>query len=187
MFKGLKSVISIFFSIFKFFIIKIIRFKTFHFSVIERFSPSTMVNVWPKGSLFLGKRVSAHSGTKLSVTNGGILSVGDRVAFNYNCIISCREKIEIGSNTTFGPGVIVYDHDHDFRTCNKMNSGKYVSSEVIIGENCWIGANTVILRGTKIGDNCVVGAGSVIKGIFPANSLIVQKRRADIFHLNVMD
>ena len=43
-----------------------------------------------------------------------------------------------------------------------------------------IGANCVILRGTKIGDNCVVAAGSVIKGEFPANTLIYQKRETEI-------
>ena len=44
---------------------------------------------------------------------------------------------------------------------------KYKTAPVEIGNNVWIGANCVILRGTKIGDNCVVAAGSVIKGRVP--------------------
>ena len=52
----------------------------------------------------------------------------------------------------------------------------FKTSPVIIGNNVWIGANTVILRGTEIGDNCVIGAGCVIKGKYGANSVIVQKR-----------
>ena len=55
-------------------------------------------------------------------------------------------------------------------------TGCFVASQIEIGENVWVGANTVILRGTKIGNNCVIGAGSVIKGIIPANSIIIQKR-----------
>lgn len=45
----------------------------------------------------------------------------------------------------------------------------------------WIGANTVILRGTVIGRDCVVGAGSVLKGVYPAGSVIVQKRTENIY------
>jgi acetyltransferase-like isoleucine patch superfamily enzyme len=47
---------------------------------------------------------------------------------------------------------------------------------VEIGDNSWVGANTIILRGTKIGKNCVVGAGCVISGEYPDNSIITQKR-----------
>ena len=57
---------------------------------------------------------------------------------------------------------------------------KYKTAPVEIGNNVWIGANCVILRGTKIGDNCVVAAGSVIKGEFPANTLIYQKRDTEV-------
>ena len=46
-----------------------------------------------------------------------------------------------------------------------------------IGDNSWIGCNVVILRGTSIGKNCIVGAGSVLKGTYPDNSVIVQKRQ----------
>ena len=49
-----------------------------------------------------------------------------------------------------------------------------------IGKNVWIGANTVILRGTKIGDNCVIGAGTIVKGDFPENSIIVQNREPKV-------
>ena len=60
-----------------------------------------------------------------------------------------------------------------------MNSG-YKTSPVVIGDDVWIGANTVILRGTVIGRDCVVGAGSVLKGVYPAGSVIVQKRTENI-------
>lgn len=49
-----------------------------------------------------------------------------------------------------------------------------------LGKNCWIGANTVILRGTTIGDNCVIGAGSVLKGEYPARTILLQKREQEI-------
>jgi len=56
---------------------------------------------------------------------------------------------------------------------------KYVRCEYRV-RNCWIGANTVILRGTTIGDNSVIGAGCVLKGEYPAGAIIIQKRETTI-------
>ena len=58
-----------------------------------------------------------------------------------------------------------------------LTAGKFVTAPVTIGDNSWIGCNVVILRGTSIGKNCIVGAGSVLKGTYPDNSVIVQKRQ----------
>ena len=55
---------------------------------------------------------------------------------------------------------------------------------MIIGKNCWIGANTIILKGTIIGDNCVVGAGCVLKGKYPDSTIIIQKRITETKPLN---
>jgi acetyltransferase-like isoleucine patch superfamily enzyme len=43
---------------------------------------------------------------------------------------------------------------------------------IIIGENCWIGNNTIILKNSKIGDNSIVAAGALVSGIFPKNVVI---------------
>lgn len=74
----------------------------------------------------------------------------------------------------FGPGVMVFDHDHDYTYA--LSEDRYKEQSVIIGDNVWIGANTVILRGTTIGANSVVGAGCVLKGTYPSDSLIIQKK-----------
>ena len=102
--------------------------------------------------------------------------MGQNAYLNSDCKLVCHEKIQIGDNTIFGPNVLIYDHDHLFDTESGVKRKEYVSSEIVIGNNCWIGANTVILRGTHIGDNCLVGAGSVVKGTFPAGTKIIQSR-----------
>ena len=80
----------------------------------------------------------------------------------------------------FSPNVQIYDHDHDFRVEGGVKAGKYKTAPVEIGNNVWIGANTIILRGTKIGDNAVIGAGCVVKGEVPAGAVLVQKRVSEI-------
>ena len=59
---------------------------------------------------------------------------------------------------------------------------QFKSADIIIGKNCWIGANTIILKGTRIGDNSIIGAGSVVRGEIPNGSLVIQKRKTDILN-----
>ena len=186
MFKKSKSIISIIYSFIKFCFIKLFRFKEFKFSIIERFSPNTMINIWKRGKLHLKYGVTAHSGTKISVTTDAIIEIGEHTSFNYNCILVARKRIIIGNNTAFGPGVKIYDHDHNYKL-GKINNHDFLCDDIIIGNNCWIGTNAIILRGTVIGDNCVVGAGTIVKGKYDNNTLIYNKRNtvAEKYSINV--
>ena len=93
---------------------------------------------------------------------------------NRNCLVTAHKCIKIGDDCSFGPNVVMYDHDHCFDHNGKKEG--FNTGEINIGNNCWIGAGVTILRGTNIGDNCVIGAGTVVKGDIPANSLVMQRR-----------
>ncbi len=175
MFKGIKSIVSVIYSFLKFAIIKLFRWKEFRYYYIERFSPSTMLNIYKNSRIDLGKQVRAHSGVRISSTPGARIVIGDNTAINYNCIIVAREKIVIGRDCTFGPNVVVYDHDHDFRNSDIMNGSKYVTKPIVIGNNVWIGAGAIILKDTTIGDNAVIAAGSIVRGSIPGNSITYNK------------
>ena len=109
---------------------------------------------------------------------GGILCIGDRVAFNRNCIVICRSEITIGDGVIFGPGVTIYDHDHIF-TDEGILPG-YWHGKVVIEEGCWIASNVTILRNTHIGEGCVIGAGAVVKGNIPPHSLVIGQRELSV-------
>lgn len=174
----INNIVSCACSLVRFSWLKMFHFNGLKFRMVERFSPNVVVEMGKKSELVLGKMVRVHSGSKIKVRKNAKLILESGVKMNYNCIITCRKEIKIGANTQFGPSVYVYDHDHDYRA--GLQKGMYLEDSVEIGKNCWIGANTVILRGTTIGDNCVVGAGCVLKGHFPANSVVVQKRNTDV-------
>lgn len=120
-------------------------------------------------------KVNIGSNSRLVAVGGGELEVDDNTFFNSNCIVVARNKIKIGENCAFGPNVCIYDHDHDFNKNGKID-GAYKLGNVVIGNNCWIGAGAIILRDTIIGDNCVLGAGAVVKGEIPENSLVKMDR-----------
>ena len=128
------------------------------------------------GVISFNKGVLIASNSVVSATDGGRLSFGKMVGINRNSMIMCHDSIRIGANTIMGPGVYIYDHDHVFDSTVGVRRNEYVTAPISIGKNCWIGANTVILRGTTIGDNCLIAAGCVVKGNVPAGSVVIQKR-----------
>ena len=162
-------------------ILKICFTKLFHpinfkASLINAISPFTEISLDYGGRLLIGKKLKMRDGSKIRVRKGACCKIGKNTSVNTNNIIVCHEKIEIGDNVQLAPNVLIYDHDHDYKAEGGIGAMKYKTSPVIIGNNCWIGANTIILRGTTLGNNCVVGAGSVLKGNYPDGSVIIQKR-----------
>ncbi len=176
------NLISVLFSMIKFGILKLFHFHHFYYDGIQRFSPNTEVAIADKGTLRLGKRVRAHRRSKITVSNNGMVEIGSNTALNNGVTITCMDKIIIGANVQIGPDTKIYDHDHDFRVPGGILAEKFKTSPVVIGDNTWIGCNVVILRGTTIGENCIVAAGCVLKGNYPRNSVIVQKRTTEVTH-----
>lgn len=164
---------------------KIFHPKTFKGSLKSAISPLTEITLERGGYLNIGKGFKMRDGAKIRVRKGAKCTIGKNVLLNSGNIITCHDNIVIGDNVQLSPGVLIYDHDHDFRAEGGLSAMKYRSSPIVIGNNVWIGANTVILRGTVIGDNSVIAAGSVLKGNLPADTVIYQKRENSYKSINV--
>lgn len=124
-----------------------------------------------KGKIKIGYGFGTSTNTAFSALDGGEMIIGERVNVNRNCIFICRKKIVIGNHCTFGPNVCLYDHDHQYGIHGVEQGYKY--GEIVIGDNCWIGAGVILLRGSHIGEGCVIGAGCLIKGDIPSHSLVI--------------
>lgn len=162
-------------------VLKMVWTKLFHIGsfsgpIISLVSPHTEITMESGAELRIGKKFKLRDGAKIRVRKGSVCIIGNNCSVNSNNMIVCRESIEIGDDVQFSPNVQIYDHDHDYRVEGGVKSGVFKTSPVKIGNNVWIGANTVILRGTEIGDDSVIGAGCIVKGAVPANSVIIQKR-----------
>ena len=141
---------------------------------------STIVN---QGRLEFGAGFALLKDSTLIVRKNGTFIAGDNVIVGVRSYIVCHDRIEFGNNVSIAQDVKIYDHDHDIKTGSPDKTfwkNNFLSSPIKIGNNVWIGAGTIILRGTVIGDNSVVGAGAVLKGIYPSDSIIVQKRNDTI-------
>ncbi|HSI47005.1 MAG TPA: acyltransferase [Ideonella sp.] len=180
--KYVRGAICLGYSLARFWLLKIFHLRGFQFTNVNVISPFAEIDLGAKARLSLGRMVKIRGGSRIRVRGSAEVSIGANTYLNHGCMIVSHEKITIGEGVQFGPNVMVYDHDHDRSGRRADGSGKlkFKTSPVVIGDNVWVGANTVILRGTVIGDNCVIGAGSVIKGHYADNQVIVQKRETEV-------
>lgn len=153
-----------------------INHNRFHYNWFLRINSGVHIRLDFMSYISFGKGVFIEKNSLLSAVDGGRLTLGKMVGINRNSMIMCHDKVCIGDNTIMGPGVYIYDHDHIFDSKDGVRRNEYITSPISIGKNCWIGANTVILRGTTIGDNCLIAAGCVVKGNYPDGSVVIQKR-----------
>ena len=98
---------------------------------------------------------------------GSHIHVGKNFFANYNCTIIDVAKVIIGDNCQMAPNVAIYTAGHPVHPDTRNTAYEY-GKEVRIGDNVWIGGNTVICPGVTIGDCCVIGAGSVVTKDIPS-------------------
>ncbi len=97
---------------------------------------------------------------------GTHIHVGKNFFANYNCTIIDVAPVTIGDNCQLAPGVAIYTAGHPVHPATR-NTGYEYGKPVTIGDNVWVGGNTVILPGVTIGSNTVIGAGSVVTHDIP--------------------
>ena len=98
---------------------------------------------------------------------GSNICVGNKVYFNFNCIILDVMKVEIGDNVLVGPSVQIYTAMHPMNWKERAE-GLEFAKPVTIGNDVWIGGGAIICPGVSIGNRSVIGAGSVVTKDIPA-------------------
>ena len=119
--------------------------------------------------------VGLSSPVLLQTLNKGKISIGAHSGFS-SVVLSSRHSIQIGEHVKMGGNVRVYDHDYhslDFRKRRNSNEdGMHCSSApVIIGNDVFIGTNSLILKGVEIGDRSIIGTGSVVTKSVPTSEI----------------
>jgi lipopolysaccharide O-acetyltransferase len=108
------------------------------------------------------------------------ISIGDYVSFSDGVHISSIARITIGKHCLFGSRIYVSDHNHGIYKAEGQSSPDEAPAHrllggggpVVIGENVWVGDNSVIIGPATIGKGAIIGANSVVRGVVPANTIV---------------
>ena len=145
-------------------------------------------------TLKIGKNVSINSGFLSNLvglysrtiivtrSSDAVIEIGDNVGIS-GATIYARKGIYIGDDTSIGGNTKILDNDFHpidpeqrLQQMHSNHPGEMMdlipTKEIHIGKNCFIGCNSIILKGTVLGDNCVVGAGAVVSGEYENNCVI---------------
>lgn len=104
---------------------------------------------------------------------GSNIALGERVFFNFNCVVLDVCPVRIGDYSLFGPNVQIYTPMHPFNA--EQRRKEEFGKPVTIGSDVWVGGGAIILPGVTIGSRAVIGAGSVVTrdvpdGVFAAGN-----------------
>jgi maltose O-acetyltransferase len=97
---------------------------------------------------------------------GAQIYLGERVFFNFNCVVLDVCQVTIGDRTLFGPAVQIYTATHPLNA--ELRKTQEFGKPIEIGSDVWVGGGAVICPGVRIGDGAVIGAGSIVTRDIPA-------------------
>lgn len=139
-----------------------------------------------KGNIILGNNIRINSAewanpigfsnkTTFQTIEGGSIIIGEYTGIS-NASFTSASKIYIGRNVLIGAGVKIYDTDfHPLKSCYRyggiQEQEKVKTKAIEIKDNAFIGAGTIVLKGSLIGKNSIIGAGSVVSGYIPDNEI----------------
>lgn len=140
---------------------------------------------FPQASIEIGNGCTINSGffsnllglyqrTIVVARGNAKIKIGNNTGISGATIYAWKD-IQIGNNCIIGANVKIFDTDfHPVDAGERLrgNRDAVKTNSVKIGDNVFIGVNSIILKGTELGDNCVVGAGSVVSGKFGEGEII---------------
>lgn len=102
---------------------------------------------------------------------GGMIVLGAHCSVNPFCVLYGHGGLTIGNDVRIATHTVMIPANHNFRGVGLIRNQGTSQRGIIIGANCWLGANVTLLDGVEIGANSVIAAGSVVARSVPAGSL----------------
>lgn len=119
--------------------------------------------------VFLLARTFKKSGSDINILRGAEvfnahnLTIGNNSGIGMNCKLNCEDEIIIGDRVLIGPEILIFTSNHVWNPQKQTYFGQGLTRDkVIIGDDVWLGARSIILPGVVIGKGATIAAGSVV-------------------------
>ena len=146
----------------------------FEFNMMEdpftKARPSRLI-LHENSRLICKGHIQTFEAVRIECLPNAVVEMGHKSYINHDSEIRCRERIMIGDNVSIAYGVLIQDSDYHIMYDEEGNL-KPQTLPITIGNDVWIGAGVIILKGVTLGNGCVVAAGSVVTKSAPAHTLI---------------
>jgi acetyltransferase-like isoleucine patch superfamily enzyme len=160
----------------------LLKYKKVDYETLPTFKGKILI--YNSGSIVIGRNVTFNSNIKsnwvglnkpctICVRSGAKLIIGNESGFSGVSIFASREII-IGDFANFGGNVSIWDtdfHPLEFEARRRHDESQIISKPILIGNDVFVGANSIILKGVSIGEKSIVGAGSVVSRDIPAGQI----------------
>ena len=115
--------------------------------------------------------IQSFEAVRIECMPDAVIEIGHKSYINHDSEIRCRKRVTIGDNVSIAYNVLI--QDSDYHTMYDVNGNPQSHTlPITIGNDVWIGAGAMILKGVSLGDGCVVAARSVVTKSAPPHSLI---------------
>jgi len=123
-------------------------------------------------SISIDDNVVVKEGARiLSANREAIIKIGKNTTIGYNTFIVSSKSIIIGNNCLIAPFVYIIDDNHRIKKGVNINLQDHDKAPIKIGNDVWIGAKAMILKGVTIGDGAIIAAGSIVTKNVESNAV----------------
>lgn len=141
-----------------------------HFSPRKR----THLSLGKNAQVIIGNNVILANDTEIFVGPNAKLFIGEGVFIGRGTLVASNLEIKIGARTQIAHQVTLIDTDHQYKDHHKpMVEQGSISAKITIGEDTWVGAHAILLKGVRVGKKAVIGAGAVVtKDVLEGTSVV---------------
>lgn len=145
-----------------------------YYPCYPRIGLHSVIKMGENAVMHINNQVEIGYGNIISVASGAKLIFG-RLFTGMNVNIICNSEIYLGNYVMLGRNVCIYDSDYH-SIFNENYIKKNEDRKVEIGDNCWIGANSIVLKGSTISNGAIISAAAVVSGKVCGNHVYVSQK-----------
>lgn len=135
---------------------------TFFRQSFDKTTEFVLENVYPVRIIKRRSKFSVSSSARF--LNPENIFIGERTNINRQCMLWAgkHSKIILGADCLLGPGVKIISSKYQVEGIDIIRNYPQFEKDIIIGNDVWLGANSIILPGVQIGNGAIIGAGTVV-------------------------